>query len=169
MITRVVDGKLQMRCLSLKQPYLHLMFDLPSKYRKKIENRSRSITSEMGPILMAASAKMGPRAESSRAYFEIACEQALKRGVPEALLPQYEELELGVLYGCLRFVTTLPSTSLMDLTHAWKFPGHVGYVCSHALRLPPRPLSGAQTIFYVTITDEEQALLKAAGLLGAPG
>lgn len=159
MITRVVDGRLQMRCLSLKQPYLWFMFDLPPQYRKSIENRTRSITSEMGPILMAASAK------TERVYFETACEQAIRRSVPEALLPSYDDLELGVLYGALRFRAMLPKVSLLDQVHPWKFPGHVGYACDGAMRLPPRPVSGEQGIFYVTLTDGEAALLRSAGLL----
>jgi len=167
MITRTVDGQLQMRCLSLKQPYLYFMFDLPAEHRKPIENRARSVTSEMGPLLMAASVKLGTSDKASRAYFDTACDQALKRGVPETLLPKYDDLELGVLYGCLWLQEMLPSTSLLDLLHPWKFPGHVGYVCRSPVRLPPRPVSGMQTIFYVTLTAEEQNLLREAGLLGA--
>jgi hypothetical protein len=161
MITRTVGGELQMRCLSLKQPYLHFMFDLPAEYRKTIENRTRSVTKEMGPLLMAASAK------TDRAYFETACEHAQRRGVPGSLLPRYEDLELGVLYGALRFVTMLPTTSLLDVHYPWKFPEHVGYVCRDAVRLPARPVSGMQGIHFVTLTAEEQWLLHGARLLHA--
>jgi hypothetical protein len=161
MITRIQDGKLQMRCLSLKQPYLYFMFDLPAEHRKPIENRSRPITSELGPILMAASAK------TDRVYFETACEQAIRRGVPEHLLPKLGDLELGVLYGALRFHAVLPKTSLLDQVHPWKFPGHVGYACTDAVRLPPRPLKGSQTIYYVTLTEDEESLLRQAGLVFA--
>lgn len=159
MITRVVDGKLQMRCLSLKQPYLHLIFDLPDGQKKDIENRSRSVTSDMGPLLMAASAGV------KRVYYEEACEGALKRGVPEALLPKLDDLQCGVLYGCVRLVRQLPKLSLEDKLFKWKFPGSVGYVLQNQIRLPPRPISGKQTMYYVDLTDEEQGLLRAAGML----
>jgi hypothetical protein len=158
-VTRVKDGKLQMRCLSLKQPYLHFIFDLPRPHRKDVENRTRSVTSEMGPSLFCASKSL------ERGYFNEACEGALRRGVPEALLPKFDTIETGVLYGCVRLWHLLPSVSLLDQSWKWKFPGHVGYVLKDALRLPPRPLRGAQTIFYVELTDEEQALLRAAKLL----
>jgi hypothetical protein len=161
MITRVVNGKLQMRCLVLKQPYLHLIFDLPVKHRKNIENRTRPVTSEMGPMLMSASKSMG------RDYFEEACDGAIRRGVPEALLPKFSEMERGVLYGCVRFHRRLPTTSLEDSLWKWKFPAHTGYVlgAADAIRLPPRPVSGALGIFYVELTEEERELLRAAGML----
>lgn len=161
MITRIVDGRLQMRCLVLKQPYLHLIFDLPLKHRKDIENRIRPVTSEMGPMLMSASGKL------SRDYFDEACAGALRRGVPAALLPKFEQMEKGVLYGCVAFERRLPTTSLEDLIWKWKFPAHTGYVlgAAKALRLPSRPVRGSQGIFYVDLTDDEQQLLRAAGFL----
>jgi len=161
MITCVVEGKLQMRCLVLKQPYLHLIFDLPVEYRKNIENRIRPVTSEMGPMLMSASATL------HRDYFDEACEGALKRGVPEHLLPKFEQVEKSVLYGCIDFQRKLPTTSLEDMMWKWKFPGHTGYVLgtASAVRLPSRPIKGSQGVFYVTLTDEEQALLSAAGMI----
>lgn len=165
MITRVTDGSLQMRCLSLKQPYAYFMFDLPPEVRKDVENRSRSVTSEMGPMLVQTSALKDTLAE--RAYFEAACSQAVSRGVPDGLIPRFEEVARGVLYGCLRFASALPQVSLMDHLHRWKFEGQVGYVCTGAVRLPPRPLKGAQTVYYVSLTAEEQVLLRQAGHLGA--
>lgn len=159
-VTRVgPDGRLQMRCISLKQPYPYFMFDLPPEHRKPIENRKRSITSELGPMLIATSASVDD------VYFESALEAARRRGVPESLLPTQEQLEFGVIYGVLRFDQILPKVSLMDALHPWKFPGSVGYVCAAALRLPPRPIKGAQTIYYVPLTDEDQRLLRAAALL----
>ncbi len=158
-ITRVKDGKLQMRCLSLKQPYLHLIFDLPPEYRKDVENRTRSVTGEMGPILFAASQSL------QRDYFDEACEGALRRGVPEALLPKFEAVEKGVLYGAVRFEAMLPPLSLPDRAHKWKFPGYVGYVLKDQLRLSPRKLSGSQGIFWVELTDWEQEVLRSVGLL----
>src|SRR5882672_116291 len=146
---------IQMRCLSLKQPYLHFIFDLPPEHRKDIENRTRSVTSEPGPILFAASAT------TKRDYFDLACEGALKRGVPEALLPKYEQIEKGVLYGCVRITQVLPSTSMMDHLWKWKFPGHTGYVLKDAVRLAPRQLSGQQTLFYVDLDPKETRTLKA--------
>lgn len=165
MITRVVDGKLQIRCLTLKQPYAYFMFDLPLQVRKPIENRSRSITSEMGPMLIQTSALKDTPAEHQ--YFDTACEQALRRGIPQNLLPRFDDVERGVLYGCLNFASMLPKVSLIDGFNSWKFPGHIGYVCTGAVRLPSRPLKGWQTVFYVTLTDEEQELLRKAGHLGA--
>lgn len=161
MITRIVNGKLQMRCLVLKQPYLHLIFDLPLEHRKNIENRTRPVMSELGPLLMSASKSM------SRDYFEEACDSAHRRGVPEALLPKFSDMELGVLYGGVRILRRLPTVSLEDSLWKWKFPAHIGYVLdvATALRLPPRPVRGSQGIFYLELTDEEKALLGDAGLL----
>lgn len=159
MITRVVDGRLQMRCLSLKQPYPFFIFDLPPEHRKDIENRSRQVTTEPGPILFASSATL------TRDYFDEACDGALKRGVPEALLPRFEELETGVLYGCVRIEQILPKASMMDRIWKWKFIGYAGYVLSGAVRLPSRKLSGHQTIFYVDLTGADQQVLRAAGML----
>lgn len=159
MITRQVGDSLQLRCVSLKQPYAHFIFDLPPEHRKDVENRSRSITSEMGPILIAASQK------TTLKYFEEACEAALRRGVPESLLPKYQDLELGILYGAVRLTRVLPSVSLEDQLWKWKLPGHVGYVLEGAVRLPPRRLLGAQTIYYVDLSPQEQKLLRRAGLL----
>ena len=150
-----------MRCLTLKQPYAYFMCDLPPEYRKDVENRVRTITSEMGPLLIHTSATKDSPAD--RLYFDTACEQAERRGVPRELLPRYEDLDRGVLYGCLRFTGILPKASLMDPMHRWKFPGQVGYTCADALRLPPRPLRGQQTFFYVALTVEEEALLRQAG------
>lgn len=163
MITSVVDGKLQMRCVTLRQPYLHLIFDLPVEHRKTIENRTRSITSEMGPILMSASAHK----TTDRLYFQEALEGAARRGVPSELLPRPVDLEQGVLYGCVRLRRMLARTSLEDGLFKWKFPGHVGYLLdtATALRLPTRKISGSQGVFYVTLTDEEQDILSAAGML----
>lgn len=160
MITRPgPDGVLAMRCISLKQPYPYLMFDLPPEHRKPVENRTRVITQEMGPMLVASSAKL------DLDYYAAALDHARARGVPEALLPRPADLPLGVLYGVLRFDQMLPPESLLDALHPWKFPGHVGYVCGAALRLQPRAIKGAQTIYYVPLTVAEQQLLRDAALL----
>lgn len=165
MITRVIDGVLHMRCLTLKQPYAYFMCDLPPECRKDVENRVRTVTSEMGPLLIHTSATKDSPAD--RLYFDTACEQAERRGVPRELLPRYEDLERGVLYGCLRLTGILPKASLMDGVHRWKFPGQVGYMCSGAMRLPARPLRGQQTIFYVPLAEHEEALLREAGFIFA--
>lgn len=159
MITRHLNGALQLRRLTLKQPYAYFMFDLPLEYRKDVENRSRSITSEMGPMLISTSARI------ESVYYDEACEAALKRGVPSSLLPAMAALELGVIYGALRLKHALPRTEVFGPSHRWKFPGQVGYLTEDATRLPPRPHRGTQTLQLVTLTDEELALLRGARLL----
>ena len=164
MITKTVDGRLHMRCISLRQPYLHFIFDLPPENRKDVENRTRPITSEMGPFLMAASAPNRSRSDEQR-YFDEACAGALARGVPESLLPRLGDLEHGVLYGCVMFVRKLPSTGLEDSVWKWKFQGHTGYVLSGATRLPSRPVKGQQGIYQVPLTDDDRGILRSAKLL----
>lgn len=153
------DVGVRMRALSLHDPYPQLILDLPDEHRKDIENRQRSVLSELGPLLIHVSA----RATDER--HDAALAVARKAGVPEKLLPSRENRQLGGIVGCVLVSQVLPKLSLFDWQYRWKFPQYVGYVLAKRVKLPFRAVSGGQGVFHVDLTAEEQQLIQGAGIL----
>lgn len=153
------DAGVRMRALSLHDPYPQLILDLPDEHRKDIENRQRSVLSELGPLLIHVSAR------ATHGRHAAALTVARKAGVPEELLPTQEDRVLGGIVGCVMVSQVLPKCSLFDRQYRWKFTEHVGYVLSKRVKLPFRAISGGQSVFHVDLTAEEQQLIQGAGIL----
>lgn len=152
------NSGVRVRALSLHNPYPYLILDLPDEHWKNIENRVRSVMSEPGPLLIHAALKQ------SNTVHEAALTIARKVGVPEKLMPNFEQPAMS-LVGAVYVSEILPKDSLLDRLHRWKFPGHVGYVLSARTKLPPREVRGGQGLFHVDLTPEEVACCRAANLL----
>lgn len=165
---------MKMRCVCLREPWLYLMLDIEDpELRKNVENRSRCITRQMGPILVKSSAPK-PRGtntyqyeDADLPYYKTVRDVVLGRGwLPASAFPEFEQLQFGGIRGALNFSKLLAPGSSVDSQYRWKFPEYFGYVVDKSLKLPFREMKGgAQGIFYPEITDAEAAALRAAGLL----
>jgi hypothetical protein len=161
---------MKMRAVCLREPWLYLMLDLPSGFRKDVENRGKKLTKTLGPILVKSSAanrgsKKLNYEDSDLSYYSRVREQVLGWGwFPEELFPKFDQLQFGGIRGALNFSELLPPAFGSDLR--WKFPDSFGYVVDRYVRFPFRPLKGGgQGIFYTEPSTVEVTLLKAAGLL----
>lgn len=153
------DAGTRMRALSLTTPYPYLILDLPREHWKTVENRTRCVTSYTGPLLIHASQKC------TLEQHEAALDVARKAGVPPELLPEYGSQDRGGIVGCVFVESILPKSSLFDGQHRWKFPNHFGYVLSKRVKLPFRMMRAGQGIFHVDLTQEEERLIREAGIL----
>lgn len=142
---RVRPSELPKMALSLKQPWAHFMLDLPSEFRKCIENREWN-TSFRGPLWVHASKGM------TKLEFYEACEFALGAGVPRELLPSFDGLKRGGIVGRWTIVDVMrpdglttsrvyPSNQAAFRPHArkgdrWHMAGQHGIIVENARAVP---------------------------------
>jgi ASCH domain len=143
--------------LSLRQPWAWLVLH----GGKGIENRKWN-TKLRGSFLIHA-AKGMTRTEYDDA---IACARDVHwaLGNPNLRLPELgETIHRGGIVGAARIDNVWEPTS--DSRNPWHFPDQFGFELSGITPLLFRPYTGALSFFRVELTSEEEATLRAAGLV----
>ena len=143
---------LPINALTITQPWAYFIVNLPLRYRKRIENRTRNIGFH-DSFWVHTSKKV------TVAYYEDACSFAIKAGVPERLLPSREALHCGKIIGrvtCTLLLApdgvphrgTMPAAGLSRAIKEWYWDGW-GYVVSNAVPGPILACSGARGFWRV--------------------
>ena len=181
---------MQLPALSLTQPWCEMILD-PS-INKNIENRVWNCH-KRGIFLIHAA--QGMKGEQYRGAVEFACNvtgRAIDTGagvryLPLAgplddvvlTLPDPREVARGGIVGAAVILDVVPpdrleSNSRTRLAGAhpqannpWLMDGCYGFVLGKRVRLPFRAYSGRQRWFNVELTDDEEATLRAAGLVSS--
>ena len=149
---------LTLPCLSLRQPWAHLVVHRG----KDIENR-RWNTRHRGTFLIHAAKGM------TRAEYDGAVAWSVETAGLDRLLsaPFWDQLERGGIIGAASIVDVIPPG---PSSRKWHMKEQFGFDLRKVTPLPFRPLKGALGFFKVEITREEEQALRAAGLrLPRPG
>lgn len=147
-----------MKCLSVRQPWVHAIFNLGLGRNKPIENRERSdgkmpsICYHRGPLLVHASAtcRVGDFAHAELSM--------LNAGLIDDDLPRRKNMPLGAIVGAVNVVGhIMPNGELCGrigyaVDKRWHKPGSYGLVFSKERVLLPQPVpwKGSLGLFEVT-------------------
>ncbi len=182
---------LTLPALSLSQPWCELVL---GEAAKDIENRTWNCH-KRGWFLIHASAGMtGRQYRDAVSFAANATGRVIDTGagiryVPllgvrhdeELILPDPREIVRGGLLGAAEILDVVPLDRMSGLRvypskqaafrrhhHAdnpWLMDGCYGFVLGRRVRLPFRAMNGRQRWFHVELTADEEALLRAAGLV----
>lgn len=131
-----------MRALSVRQPWLWAMLDIPSSNGpKRDENRKWAACNYRGPVLLHSST--GGKKECAANVAAVALAQQQLGHTPT---PPPEVFERGGFRGIARIVAVLPGP---ESTHGYRMSGHLTLVLADVRRLPHVPARGALGIYRV--------------------
>lgn len=138
-----------MLCLSVRQPWAWAIVE----GHKPFENRPRRYH-HRGPILIQASKgiTLDEYEAGRRAIFAVCGKRA----------PQLPAARLGAILGA---VMLTGCEEPLAQNNGWRVAGQFGLKLERAVKLPPRPYSGALGLFKVELTGSEELALRRAGLL----